>query len=69
MGSKLKQGKNMTDKEFHLAWDLNEAMQKHRIFKEEIRDLLLDAVDAAEIDAIPICIERIKTVICRTEEN
>tara|TARA_R100000149_G_C5789322_1_gene81600 strand:- start:265 stop:462 length:198 start_codon:yes stop_codon:yes gene_type:complete len=60
---------NMSVREIHLAWDLNEAKQDLRIFKQEIRLLLQDALDAAEIDAIPTCIKRIEAVIRKTEDE
>lgn len=60
---------NLSAREIHLAWDLNEAQQNLRIFKQEIRELLKDALDAAEIDAIPTCIKRIKASIRKTEDE
>jgi hypothetical protein len=60
---------NQSEREIHLAWDLNEAQQNFRIFKKEIRELLKDALDAAEIDAIPTCIKRIEAVIRKTEDE
>ena len=60
---------NMSVKEIHLAWDLNEAKQDLRIFKQEIRLLLQDALDAAEIDEIPTCIKRIEASIRKTEDE
>ena len=63
----MNQQDNMSVREIHLAWDLNEAKQDLRIFKQEIRLLLQDALDAAEIDEIPICIKRIEAVMRKTE--
>ena len=60
---------NLSAREIHLAWDLNETQQNLRIFKQEIRELLKDALDAAEIDAIPTCIKRIKASIRKTEDE
>ena len=64
----MNQQDNMSVREIHLAWDLNEAKQDLRIFKQEIRLLLQDALDAAEIDEIPICIKRIEAVMRKTEK-
>ena len=63
----MNQQDNLSEREIHLAWDLNEAQQELRIFKQEIRLLLQDALDAAEIDAIPTCIKRIEAVMRKTE--
>ena len=60
---------NMSVKEIHLAWDLNEAKQDLRIFKQEIRLLLQDALDAAEIDFKSCCVKRIKAAIRKTEDE
>jgi len=59
---------NMSVKEIHLAWDLQESRAELRIFKKEIRELLKDALDAAEIDAIPTCIKRIEAVMRKTDQ-
>lgn len=60
---------DMSVKEIHLAWDLQESRAELRIFKKEIRELLKDALDAAEIDAIPTCIKRIEAVMRKTEDE
>ena len=59
---------NQSEREIHLAWDLQEARAELRIFKQEIRELLKDALDAAEIDAIPTCIKRIEAVMRKTDQ-
>ena len=63
----MNQQDNLSDREIHLAWDLQESRAELRIFKKEIRELLKDALDAAEIDAIPTCIKRIEAVMRKTE--
>jgi predicted unusual protein kinase regulating ubiquinone biosynthesis (AarF/ABC1/UbiB family) len=56
-------------REIHLAWDLQEARQDLRIFKQEIRLLLQDALDAAEIDFKSCCVKRIEAVLRKTEDK
>ena len=60
---------NMSVKEIHLAWDLQESRQDLRIFKQEIRELLKDALDAAEIDFKSCCIKRIEAAIRKAEDE